>query len=60
MEPGDLDFLFPKAPPSLANLKEFDFIEYWTGQSNLTHYWNKFGLRHEVVERVLDRPQVAH
>jgi hypothetical protein len=33
-----------------ANLKEFDFIEAITGVPNLTHAWNEFGLRAEVVE----------
>ena len=30
-----------------------DLIEHFTGQPNLTHAWNEFGLKNEVVERVL-------
>lgn len=31
---------------------EIDFIEAIIGIPNLTHAWNQFGLRVEVVERV--------
>jgi len=51
LEPADrrfLNLLIPAQPiPS-----EFDFIEHLTGIPNLTHAWNRFGLKSDVVERV--------
>jgi hypothetical protein len=49
LEPGDLGF---PAPSKGANLIPNDLIEAITGIPNLTHYWNKFGLKREVVERL--------
>jgi len=32
---------------------EVDFIEAFTGHPNLTHAWNEYGLKVEVVEKIL-------
>ena len=45
----------PVVPEPLngSNLKEFDFMEAFTGYSNLTHVWDQFGLKTQVVQNVL-------
>lgn len=55
MEPGDLNFLLPPRPafPKGTNLIPNDLIEAITGITNLTHVWNEYGLRVEVVERLV-------
>jgi len=42
--------LFIQGDSLLSN--DFDLIEAFTGHPNLTHLWNRFGLRAEVVEKV--------
>lgn len=34
------------------NLNQDDLIEAFTGIPNLTHAWNEFGLKADVVQRV--------
>jgi len=41
------------APLAPANLKEFDFIQAFTGIPNLTHAWRYYGLKLSVVETVI-------
>ena len=45
--------LFIQGDSLLTDLRDdFDLIEAVTGHPNLTHLWNRFGLRAEVVEKV--------
>jgi hypothetical protein len=53
LEPPTNPFLQIPSAPIGANLKEFDFIEHWYKRKDFTHAWNEFGLRTEVVERLL-------
>ena len=51
LEPGDVDFL-PKPVANALAPTEFDFIEHYYKHKNLTHAWNEFNLRPEVIERL--------
>ena len=44
----------PPAPLEGANL-EFDVINHFYKTPNLTHAWNEFKLRPQVVDKVLSR-----
>lgn len=42
------------SPPGTDSIPdELDLIEAFTGRPNLTYAWNLFGLKLEVVERVI-------
>ena len=55
MEPEDLrpDTAANSYIPGLDIPTDLDFIEAFTGHPNLTHAWNEFGLRTEVVAEVI-------
>jgi hypothetical protein len=53
----------PSEPLNSSNLKEFDFIQHYYGQTNQTHAWSEFRLKPQVVERLtkarVSRPLAA-
>lgn len=43
----------PPVQPPVTNVPaEFDLIEYYYKHKNLTHAWNEFGLRPEVMDKL--------
>ena len=54
LEPSDhafLNMLLPALPNGAP--AEFDFIQHFYGKPNMTHAWNEFRLRPELVDEVL-------
>jgi|GEM_PF-3338240 len=54
LEPQDISFLRLREPLNGSNLiSEFDFIQNFYGKEQRTHTWNEYGLRAEIVGKVL-------